>query len=254
MRFVPGMPEEAGGRVVAVAVHEDDLLRDVVAERGLGEEPGILREERRGHVETVEPHLMRITFLVPESALAGARVGGHLGAQGLDGRGVGRIFFAPGEGGEQHLARREVVDVVVLGLVALDGSVGVDVRRHGPGAELRVSVVAGALPQLNQRQGEHARRIIPAGLALAALERGAQALHFGIRQALRPFERGGTVEFGDFRRNAPGAGNRQDQSGKQNGPSRNKDPRGKLRGIGSIANEAGKVFHGADVGGLGIAN
>jgi hypothetical protein len=73
---------ETGLGVVEVLVDEEDLTGDIVEGGGVGEGLAVGGEEGRAHVEAVEPHLVRVTLLVPETALAGARLLGELLAQG----------------------------------------------------------------------------------------------------------------------------------------------------------------------------
>ena len=80
--FVPGMIKQSGRRVIRVRRHQPDLPGNIVVIRNrFVEQVGILRIKRLGHVQTVQPHLMRIPLFVPEPAIAGARLGLELFSQ-----------------------------------------------------------------------------------------------------------------------------------------------------------------------------
>ena len=129
----------------------------------------ICNVEGLGHVGAVQPHLPRIDVLVPEVALFGAGLGGQLAADGLDGLAV---LFIPKDivQGEQVFALIHVIQIVLLGVVGLDGAVFL----HEPVDEVlgkaQVLLVAGGLVQA-QAGGDHAAvDVVPlVGLAAAHL-------------------------------------------------------------------------------------
>ena len=61
-------------RVQRVLVHHTELTHHVIENRVLVCPYGIVRIERLTHIQTVEPHLPWIHFLVPEPAFRGARL------------------------------------------------------------------------------------------------------------------------------------------------------------------------------------
>ena len=114
LALVPAVVEEAGLRRRAGAdLGEQDLLGGVVQRRRLREHRRVLRQERRRHVHAVRPHLVRVDLLVPEAAVAGARLGVELRAQHVQHLAVAFLVGRVGGRGvqrEQHLAHVDVVE------------------------------------------------------------------------------------------------------------------------------------------------
>ncbi len=73
-RFIPTVIEQSGFVVARMALHQDELLCDVVECGRFVKGDGILGVERFTHVKTVEPHLRRVDLFVPEAAFRSARV------------------------------------------------------------------------------------------------------------------------------------------------------------------------------------
>ena len=116
------MVVQAGGFVPHVLLDVHELLVAVDAALHLVVAGLILHVEGLGHVGAVQPHLPRIDVLVPEVALLGAGLGEQLAADGVDGLAV---LLVPEDvvQDEQVLALIHVVQVVLLGVVGLDGAV-----------------------------------------------------------------------------------------------------------------------------------
>ena len=80
---------------------------------------GVLRVERLGHVETIQPHLVRVYGLMPETSFAGARVPGKLLAKGVHRHAV-LLLPGPVQELEQRLSRAYVVGGIIAQLVGSD--------------------------------------------------------------------------------------------------------------------------------------
>ena len=106
----------------------------------------VLHVEGLGHVGAVQPHLPRVDVLVPEVALFGAGLGGQLAADGLDGLAV---LFIPKDivQGEQVLALIHVIQIVLLGVVGLDGAILLHKGINEALGEVQILLVAGGLVQ-----------------------------------------------------------------------------------------------------------
>ena len=87
-RIVVGVAVKPRGGVVGVRGHDDELVHDVVDSflvPGPGEVPrGILGVERLGHVQSVEPHLVRVDLLVPEAPVGVAGLLLQLGVERVE--------------------------------------------------------------------------------------------------------------------------------------------------------------------------
>ena len=68
-----------------MARREEELSRDIVDRSRVTMTHGIPRIEGFGHVQSVEPHLLRIDLLVPQSAFRRARMCSQLVAQTVRG-------------------------------------------------------------------------------------------------------------------------------------------------------------------------
>ena len=114
LALVPSVIEEPARRVIGVRANNADLLRNII-EYGcwLAEKARILGIERRAHIKTIKPHLAWIPLLVPEPALACARLSGELFTQ-QSGRLLVAIFFRNLVKRQNGLARVNVVEVVIL--------------------------------------------------------------------------------------------------------------------------------------------
>ena len=145
LRLVPAMLEQAGFRVAHVAVHQQELLRDVVEVFGGLEGDGVLGAEGLGHVGAVEPHLVGVDLLVPVAAAGRARLHRELAVQEFGGLGVARVLGDPIEqqDGAAHL---NVVQGVRIGLVSGNCSVGGYILVHRGLDVGKVVGVGGGMP------------------------------------------------------------------------------------------------------------
>jgi hypothetical protein len=88
-RLVPAVVMKSFFRIPGGLIDQHELFHHLVVKGGLVEETGVLGEKRRGHVKAVQPHLVGVPVLVPETSLARARVFAHLLAERFDGLAVG---------------------------------------------------------------------------------------------------------------------------------------------------------------------
>ena len=144
----------------------------------------VLREERRAHVQAVEPHLIRVPLLVPEAAFLGARMLAHLLAQELDGLAVLFVLRLRVEQ-EQRLAGVDAVDVVLVLVVRADRAVGLDNAVVIGLDVFPVALVAGALRRrrsmaLRTRPGVYSQR----GASRASSQSGS-GVRFMTESAMR---------------------------------------------------------------------
>ena len=126
LRLVPSVAVEPRLRVVCMARHDCELVRDVIEGRVLRvafeEARCVARVERTAHVESVEPHLVRVHLLVPEAAFGHARLDRELRELRVDDLpqplASAKIVHVEGE-----LARVDAVELAVLHSVAEDFAV-----------------------------------------------------------------------------------------------------------------------------------
>ena len=87
-RIVVGVAVKPRRGVIGMRGHDDELIHDVVDSLLVlapGEVPhGILGVERLGHVQPVEPHLVRVDLLVPESPVGVAGLRLQLGVERVE--------------------------------------------------------------------------------------------------------------------------------------------------------------------------
>ena len=205
--LVPAVAVEAGGVVVGVAGHYDELAYHVGG-HVLAVATAIFGHERRAHVEPVEPHLVRVDLLVPESALARARMGAHLCPQQVGGL-AEALFVGLVVEVEQELARVDVVDVILGRVVVEDGARGV-YHRVGVGVDVVEDVFAAvAFGHFDEREELEPRAVVPAQRCPEVeVGRVGHAFHFRLRHQHRQrFVGSGRVLAGVARRSR--AGNRE---------------------------------------------
>jgi len=128
----------------------------------------VLHIERLRHIHAVEPDLVGIDGLVPKHALFGARLGLELAVNGVHG---GAVFGLAHQIVEliEGLARVDVVEVVLLGLVVLDGAVVLDKKVDVVVGKGQVALLTRDLVQLDERLDHAAIDIVP-GVLLAGTE------------------------------------------------------------------------------------
>ena len=160
---------QAGLLVPHVLLDVHELLVAVNAALHLVVAGLVLHIEGLGHVGAVQPDLPRINVLVPEVALPGAGLGEQLAADGVDGLAV---LLVPVDiiQNEQVLALIHVVQIVLLGVVGLDGAILLHKGINEALGEVQILLVAGGLVQA-QAGGDHAAvDVVPlVGLAAAHL-------------------------------------------------------------------------------------
>ncbi len=88
------MVEQACFFVAGVFLDQCDLMDHVIECLRFIESERVFGEERSCHVDAIQPHLIRIDLLVPETVGTIARMGAHLFTQVLDGPGITLIAGA----------------------------------------------------------------------------------------------------------------------------------------------------------------
>ena len=172
-------PELLAARVVSVIVqtvegiahqivHDLEHMEAVRAGTTVVEAQFVLHIERLRHIHAVEPDLVGIDGLVPKHALFGARLGLELAVNGVHG---GAVFGLAHQIVEliEGLARVDVVEVVLLGLVVLDGAVFLDKKVDVVVGKDQVALLTRDLVQLDERLDHAAIDIVP-GVLLAGTE------------------------------------------------------------------------------------
>jgi hypothetical protein len=188
------MEEEPGFWVVGVFGDSDDLVGNVVKGGAVVEAEGVFRIEGLGHVEAIEPHLPGITFFVPEAAVLGAGVRGQLGAEEFCGFAVPFLAGHAVEA-EDGFAGSDMVDVVIIELIAVDGTIGLD---KGADQFFHIGLVtffAQAGVQLEECVAEEPAGIIPfCTLEAFVVQTVALTGDFGVGHPDRPLQGRGSGE------------------------------------------------------------
>ena len=126
----------------------------------------VLHVERLCHVHAIEPDLVGIDGLVPKHALFSARLGLELAVDSVHGGtvlGLAHQVIELIEG----LARIDVIEVVLLRVVMLDGTVVLDKEIDVVIGERQVALLTRDLVQLDERLDHAAVDIVP-GVLLAS--------------------------------------------------------------------------------------
>ncbi len=116
-RFIPPVKVEAGFGVAGMRGDGEDLFGGFVEEVGAVEGGAGVGEERAGHEDAVEPHLVGVYFFMPEASVGGARLvfelGGEFGGDSF-------VFFVVGGvvQEEHEAAGGDIVEFEGVGLVA----------------------------------------------------------------------------------------------------------------------------------------
>ena len=160
---------QAGLFVPHVLFDVHELLVAVDAALHLVKAGLVLHVEGLRHIGAIQPHLPRIDVLVPEVALLGAGLGEQLAADGVNGPAV---LLIPEDvvQGEQVLALVYVVQVILLGVIGLDGAILLHKEVDEVLGEAQVLLVPGGLVQAQAGRDHAAVDVVPlVGLAAAHL-------------------------------------------------------------------------------------
>ena len=172
-------PELLAARVVSVIVqtvegvahqvmHDLEHMEAVRTGATVVEAQLVLHVERLGHIHAVEPDLVGIDGLVPKHTLFGTRLGFELTIDGIHGGTVLGLAHQVIEFVE-GFARVDVVEVVLLGIVMLDGAVFLDKKVDVVVGKGQVALLTRDLVQLDERLDHAAIDIVP-GVLLACTE------------------------------------------------------------------------------------
>ena len=131
-----------------------DLLDDFLISLRLVVAVSVFRQVRHAHIDAVQPHLVRIDLLMPETSVLVPGLPVELGTNQVQSFLILRVFRLLVDA-EQDLARIDAVEAVFLYLVLLDGAVGID---HGIGIrqgiieKLRVAITVVHIEHRSQFQ------------------------------------------------------------------------------------------------------
>jgi len=120
----------------------------------------VIHIERLGHVGAVQPDLPGVDVLVPEVALLGAGLGLQLAADDINGLAVFLLAVNVVQG-EQVLALIHVVQVVLLGVVGLDGAVFLHKIVDEVFGEIQILLVARGVVQAQAGRDHAAVDVVP---------------------------------------------------------------------------------------------
>ncbi len=186
LRFIPAVIQQAGLGIAQMRFADDKLFYDVVERLGLGERGGVFGVERLGHVEAVEPHLLRIFSFVPESAGGRARVIDQLLAQERRGLVILRVLRHAVKK-QQLAAEQNIVERIFVRFVSRDGTVRSDELIHGLLHVIVVVAIGRVVPDGVHSFEQSAEFVVPhpvcAGRGEAAR---CPSLDRGVRHLLRP--------------------------------------------------------------------
>jgi len=138
-----------------------DLVDRVIEGRNVSEGGRILRIERPGHVDAVEPHLVRIDELVPEAARARARLSRKLLAQERNRLPETRVAAGLVQR-KQQPAGRDLVQVVIGQPIGRDAAVLLHEAVHVLQDRLPIARLPCPLPHLRDRVHEETVLVVPA--------------------------------------------------------------------------------------------
>src|SRR6185437_4033545 len=162
MGLIPAMIKETGGFVAGMLFDRYELFCDIVEDAILMEEPGIFGKEGLGHIEPVEPYLLRIFLFVPEAAFASARLFAQLTSQC---RGGLVIVLLPRDliEHQQDATAEHVIEVIVFQLIGADIAFLIDEAIHLVLDVFEITRIPGVVPKALQPFPDYAFVIGPAG-------------------------------------------------------------------------------------------
>ena len=165
---VVGVIVQTVERVAHKVVHDLEHMEAVRAGATVVEAQFVLHVERLRHVHAIEPNLVGVDGLVPEDALFGTRLGLELTVNGVHG---GTVLGLAHQVVEliEGLAGVDVVEVVLLGVVVLDGAVVLDKEVDIVVGEGQVALLTRDLVQFNERLDHAAIDVVP-GVLLTGTE------------------------------------------------------------------------------------
>src|SRR5690349_11581934 len=113
MHRVPRVIIETGLWVAQVSRNEEELAHHIVHRCGISMARRVFRIERLGHVQSIEPHLLWIDLLVPETTLGSSWLRGELLAQRVRCAHVARVVRAIEER-EEYATFVDLVEIVLV--------------------------------------------------------------------------------------------------------------------------------------------
>ena len=124
--FIPAVKIEAGGTIRIMRCRKNKLFRDVVKGCRILCHRGVQGIEWLSHIQTIQPHLVRVDPLVPESAFARPWLLSQLAAKRI---GSSTIFLFARQriNPEQSFARCDVIQLIFIESIGVDRAVFTDV-------------------------------------------------------------------------------------------------------------------------------
>ena len=145
--FVVTVIKQARFGIDEVFFDQGELPGNIIKVFRLLIENFVFSVKRRGHVQTVEPHLVRVSLLVPKAVLLCAGLAGELSAERVGGF---TVLVATGFGlltqRQQHPSARHIIEVVFIDAVRADAAIGSDVTVHVAQDVVVIAGVGGAFP------------------------------------------------------------------------------------------------------------
>ena len=157
---------ETGFRVPHPDLNIGDLTTDILTVLLCVEALFVLHIERKGHIDAVEPDLVRVDQLMPEVPLRGPWHGAELRAYELEGLPV--LLFS-GEVIQRNkiLGRVHIIERVLRRIIGTDAAIFLDEAAHEAVREVEETGLAGDLIAL-ENAGDHAAVDIVPLVALPA--------------------------------------------------------------------------------------
>ena len=181
--FVPTMTIHLRGRIVGMLTHYNELTGHIfeISSLLLGGNKlmHIFSIIRSAHIQTIQPHLMRINLLVPETAVLRTRMRHQLRKERIHRNFVASLAMTFVHI-EKHLAGTNMVDIVVGKFITGDDAFFVDHRVDIMLGVVPETFVACGSSQIHKGQHFDTRSIVPLELSVHFIQISAvgNTLHF----------------------------------------------------------------------------
>ena len=129
--------------------------------RRIGERFRVRHIKRFGHVQPIQPHLLRVDLFVPEAAFSGARLRAELTTQRFNGGAVAGVF-RPGQERKEQPPLIDLVEIELVFLVANDGTLGIDEAVHVAADVIGIVGPTRRFANAVNRQQDQAGGVVPA--------------------------------------------------------------------------------------------
>ena len=160
MYRVPGVVIETGLRIAQVPRNKQELTSNIVHRRRISMTQRVLRIERLGHVQAVEPHLLRIDLLVPESALRRSRLRSKLLAECVRRLRVSNVVSGL-EQKKQHSSFVDLIEIELGWAIALDRAIGMHERIDALLQVARILAIVRRVANALDPEQDETRGVVP---------------------------------------------------------------------------------------------